>query len=147
IVTPDYLETLGLTLEEGRFYEEADVTSGRQVFVVDRSFARKFFPDGSAVCGRFSFGNPPADPADWPVIIGVVKDVPNNGVEEKSGNPFVYQVLQGGRPGGFTLFLRTTRPVGDVVTALRERVRAIDPSMPLYDAGTLDQAIGTSFDA
>ncbi len=147
IVTPDYLETLGLTLEEGRFYEEADVTSERQVFVVDRSFARKFFPDGSAVGGRFTFGNPPADPADWPVIIGVVKDVPHNGVEEKSGNPFVYQVLQGGRPGGFTLFLRTTRPAGDVVTALRERVRAIDPSMPLYDAGTLDQAIGTSFDA
>ena len=42
-----------------------------------------------------------------PSIIGVVKDVPHNGVEEKSGNPFIYQVMQGGRPGGLTLFLRT----------------------------------------
>ena len=37
---------------------------------------------------------------DWPTIVGVVKDVPHNGVEEKSGNPFIYQLMQGGRPGG-----------------------------------------------
>ena len=63
-----------------------------------------------------------------PTIIGVVKDVPHNGVEEKSGNPFIYQVMQGGRPGGLTLFLRTDRPAGDVVSALRDKVRAIDPA-------------------
>jgi hypothetical protein len=29
-----------------------------------------------------------------------VKDVPHNGVEERSGNPFIYQVMQeDGRPG------------------------------------------------
>jgi hypothetical protein len=133
-------------LLEGRFYEEADTTPGRQLFVVDQSFARKFFPNGSAVGGRFSFGGRPAKPEDWPTIIGVVKDVPHNGVEEKSGNPFVYQVLQGGRPGGFTLFLRTSRPVADVVSTLRNKVRAIDPSLPLFEAGGLEDAVGSSFD-
>jgi predicted permease len=147
IVTPDYFDTLGLTLVEGRFYEAADLTSGRRLFVVDQSFARKFFPNGSAVGGRFSFGGRPADPADWPVIVGVVKDVPHNGVEEKSGNPFLYQLLQGGRPGGLTLFLRTTRPAADVVSALRNSVRAIDPSIPLFDAAGLEDAVGSSFDS
>jgi hypothetical protein len=42
---------------EGRFYEEADLAPGRRRFVVDQSFARKFFPKGSAIGGRFSFGN------------------------------------------------------------------------------------------
>jgi predicted permease len=147
IVTPGYLQTLGLQLVEGRFYEDSDLPPGRPVFVVDQSFARKFFPNGSAIGGRFAFGPRPANPGDWPVIVGVVKDVPHNGVEETSGNPFIYQLLSGGRPGGFTLFMRTTRPVVDVVTELRAKVRAIDPALPLFDAGGLEEAIGSSFDS
>jgi putative ABC transport system permease protein len=146
IVTPGYIETLGLKLLEGRFYEEADMAPGRRQFVVDQSFARKFFHNRSAVGGRFSFGGRPAKPDDWPSIIGVVKDVPHNGVEEKSGNPFIYQLLQGGRPGGLTMFLRTNRPVGDAVSALREKVRAIDPASPLFDVGALQDAVDSSFD-
>jgi len=146
LVTPGYKETLGLRLVEGRFYEEADTVQGRRAFVVDQSFARKFFPNGSAVGGKFSFGGRPAKPEEWHVIIGVVKDVPHNGVEEKSGNPFVYQVVQGGRPGGFTMFVRTDRPAPDVVSALRAKVRAIDPALPLFDAGSLEEAVDSSFD-
>jgi putative ABC transport system permease protein len=146
IVTPGYLETLGLKLVEGRFYQDADMAPGQRVFVVDQSFARKFFPNRSAVGGRFAFGPRPAKPEDWPVIIGVVKDVPHNGVEEKSGNPFIYQIMQGGRPAGFTLFLRTTRPASEVVTALREKVHGIDPASPLFDAGPLAEALDSSFD-
>jgi predicted permease len=146
IVTPGYAETLGLQLVEGRFYEDADLAPGRPRFVVDQSFARKFFPNGSAVGGRFAFGGRPQKPEDWPVIIGVVKDVPHNGVEEKSGNPFVYQLLQGGRAAGFTLFLRTNRPTGDAVSALRNKVRAIDPASPLFDVGILQEAVDSSFD-
>ena len=146
IVTPGYAETLGLQLVEGRFYEQTDTVPDRRVFVVDQSFARKFFPNGSAVGGRFAFGGRPARPEDWPVIIGVVKDVPHNGVEEKSGNPFVYQVVQGGRPAGLTLFMRTTRPTADAVAALREKVRAIDPASPLFEVGALSEAVDSSFD-
>jgi putative ABC transport system permease protein len=144
IVTPGYVDTLGLKLVEGRFFEDADL--GRPVFVVDQSFARKFFPNRSAIGGRFSFGGRPAKPEDWPTIIGVVKDVPHNGVEEKSGNPFVYQLFQGGRPAGLTLFMRTDRPAGDVVSALRNNVRAIDPALPLFDAGGLQESVDSSFD-
>ena len=116
------------------------------LFVVDQSFARKFFPNGSAIGGKFAFGGRPEKPEEWPTIIGVVKDVPHNGVEEKSGNPFIYQLMQGGRPGGLTLFLRTTRPVGDAVSALREKVRAIDTASPLFDVGGLQDAVDSSFD-
>src|SRR5687768_996485 len=146
IVTPGYAETLGLKLVEGRFYEDADLAPGRRQFVVDQSFARKFFPNGSAIGGRFAFGGRPAKPEDWPVIVGVVKDVPHNGVEEKSGNPFIYQLLQGGRPAGLTLFLRTNRPTADAVAALRNRVRAIDPTSPLFDVGALQEFVDSSFD-
>ena len=146
LVTTGYAQTLGLKLVDGRFYEEADTVPGRRVFVVDQSFARKFFPNGSAVGGHFAFGPRPAKPEDWPTIIGVVKDVPHNGVEEKSGNPFIYQLVQGGRPNGFTMFVRTDRPAADVVSALRAKVREIDPALPLFDAGGLQEAVDSSFD-
>ena len=146
IVTPGYLDTLGLKLVEGRFYEEADMAPDRRHFVVDQSFARKFFPNGGAIGGKFAFGGRPANPQDWPTIIGIVKDVPHNGVEEKSGNPFIYQIFQGGQPGGLTMFIRASRPTDDVVNALREKVRAIDPALPLFEAGGLAASVGSSFD-
>jgi len=147
MVSPGYEKTLGLKLLEGRFYEDADRDPKRHFFVVDESFARKFFPKGSAIGGRFIFGQRPQKPEDWPTIIGVVGDIPHNGVEEKSGNPFIYQVMpQGIRPGGLTLFLRTTRPTTELLPALRAKMRALDPAIFLYDAGTLEQVVGSSFD-
>ena len=131
---------------EGRFYEEADLTSKRPVFVVDQSFARKFFPNGSAVGGRFTLRPAAGEAEDWPTIVGVVKDVPHNGVEEKSGNPFIYQLLAGGQPGGLTMFVRTNRPVAETISALRDKVRAVDPASPLFEVGGLEDAVGSSFD-
>lgn len=146
-VTPGYERTLGLKLLEGRFYEEADRDPARRVFVVDESFARKFFPGRSALGGRFAFGPRPDKPEDWPTIIGVVRDVPHNGVEEKSGNPFIYQVVpRDARPGGVTVFVRTERNTEELIPALRAKLRALDPAIFLYDAGTLEQAVGSSFD-
>jgi putative ABC transport system permease protein len=147
IVTPDYLDTLGLTLVEGRFYEEADLTPTRPIFVVDETFARKYFPNRSAVGGRFTFGPPPDDPTQWPVIVGVVKDVPHNGVEEKSGNPFVYQIMAAGQANVLTLFVRNSRATADVVEDLRRAVQGIDPAIPLFDAGPLAAAVDSSFDS
>src|SRR5262245_16512478 len=71
----------------------------------------------------------------------------HNGVEEKSGNPFVYQLLQPGRgPGGFTLFVRTNRPTADAVSALRNKMHAIDPASTLFAVGALAEAVDSSFD-
>ena len=143
-VSPQYLETLRLRLVEGRFFEPADTQPGRRVFVVDETFAKKYFPGKSALGGRFSFGGRPENDADWPTIVGVVRNVPHNGVEERSGNPFVYSVL-GGRPGGLTLFVRTTRPEQEMIGLMREKLRAIDPAIALFDTGTVSHFIQTSF--
>src|SRR5262249_58694952 len=106
IVTPGYLETLGLKLVEGRFYEEADLAPGRRLFVVDQSFARKFFPKGSAIGGKFSFGGRPAKPEEWPGSIGVVKDVPHYGGEGRGGSPIIYHIMPACLPGALTEYLR-----------------------------------------
>src|SRR4029078_7970761 len=51
-----------------------------------------------------------------------------------------------GRPAGLTLFMRTSRPSTDIVSALRDKIRAIDPSLALFDTGGLEEFGGASFD-
>jgi ABC-type antimicrobial peptide transport system permease subunit len=46
-----------------------------------------------------------------------------------------------------TMFLRTNRPAGDVVSALRSQIRNLDPALPLYEAGGLEEAVDSSFDS
>ncbi|HVU23352.1 MAG TPA: ABC transporter permease [Opitutus sp.] len=145
-VSPEYFATLKLRLVEGRFLEKRDEADNGRHFVVDESFARKFFPNKSAIGGRFTFGSRPEKDADWPTVVGVVRDVPHNGVEDKSGSPFAYQLLYG-RPGGLTWFLRSERPEGDVIAAVRAKVREIDPTIPVFDTSTLEKEIGGSFDS
>jgi len=145
-VSLGYFQALHIQLLKGRFLDETDLVKGRQAFVVDERFEQKYFPGRSAVGGHFTFGAVPAKESDWPVIVGVVRRVPHNGVEDTSGNPFVYYPMLTSTPGGLNLFVRSARPVGDTVSALRERLRSIDPSIPLFETTTVQKAINESFD-
>jgi predicted permease len=146
VVTPGYLVTLGLRLVEGRFFEDADAEAKIPRYVVDEDFARKFFPNRSAIGGRFSFGQRPEKDADWPTIIGVVRNVPHNGADVRTGNPFVYQIMQGGRPGGFALFVRTSRALEDITNLMRAKVREIDPGIAIFATSTMESAVDESYD-
>jgi hypothetical protein len=89
IVSADYAATLKLQLREGRFLEPGDFAANTppRVFVVDEKFARKFFPGRSAIGVGYPFGGRPQNDADWPTIVGVVRDVPHRGVEDPDGHP------------------------------------------------------------
>jgi len=145
-VSLGYFKALRIQLLKGRFLDETDTAKGRQAFVVDERFEQKYFPARSAVGGHFTFGQPPEKESDWPVIVGVVRKVPHNGVEDTSDNPFVYYPMLSTTPGGLSLFVRSPRPVGDMVSALREKLRTIDPSIPLFETSTVLKAMDGSFD-
>jgi putative ABC transport system permease protein len=143
--SPSYLETLRIPLKEGRWFTDADVAKGRRVYVVDETFARRFFPDGSAVGQHVTFGAQPAKPEDWPEIVGVVGDVRHLGVEEDSGNPFLYHPLQQTPIGAVNVLIRTTRPAEEMLTMVRDKVAAIDPALPVFQTGTMEAVINESF--
>ncbi len=143
--SPSYLETLRIPLREGRWFTDADAAGGRRVYVVDETFARRFFPEGSAVGQHVAFGAAPAKPEDWPEIVGVVGDVRHLGVEEDSGNPFLYHPLQQTPIGGVNILIRTTRSAPDVLAMVRDKVAAIDPALPVFQTGTMDAVISESF--
>ncbi len=146
-VSVGYFQAMGIQLLEGRFFTEADAAATRQQYVVDENFAKRYFPGRSAIGGNFTFGPVPTKPGDWPEIIGVVRYVPHNGIEEdRNSLPFVYYPLLKTSPSEVAVFVRSTRPAGDAVSALREAVRRVDPGIPMWESGTLDNAIEASFD-
>ncbi|MEO7597726.1 MAG: ABC transporter permease, partial [Opitutus sp.] len=127
--SPTYLDTLRITLREGRWFNDADVKKSHAVFVVDEEFAKRYFANGSAVGQHLTFGGPPAKPEDWPEIIGVVANVRHNGVEDKSGNPFLYHPIAQTPFGELTVFVRSERSTPEVINLIREKVATIDPAL------------------
>ncbi len=146
-VSLDYFKTLRIQLLKGRYMEETDlVKNAKSVYVVDEHFEQRYFPGHSALDGHFTFGGPPKNDGDWPVIVGVVRNVPHNGVEDKSNNPFIYYPVGTTSPGGFNIIVRSPRPLADLISNIREKLRAIDPSIPLFETGTIQNAIDASVD-
>jgi putative ABC transport system permease protein len=141
-----YFHALHIQLLKGRFIDETDTAKGRQAYVVDERFEQRYFPGHSAVGGHFTFGNPPDKEGDWPVIVGVVRNVPHNGVEDRSNISFVYYPLVTSTPGGLNIFVRSSRPVGDLISTMREKLRTVDKTIPLFETGTVQHAIDGSFD-
>ncbi len=79
VVTPGYLETMGVRLVRGRTFEEADRADMPPVAVVNETMAARYWPNASALGKRFHLGTM-AQP--WITIVGVVGQVHHNAVTE-----------------------------------------------------------------
>ena len=149
-VSAGYFRTLHIQLLEGRYFGQLDFTEGRNAHVVDERFEGKFFPGRSAVGERFSYAHPPGTPpekdSEVPIIVGVVRWVPHNGVEDRSNNPFVYYPIGTKGQAELSILVRCARKPDDLLPVLREKIRSIDPSIPLFDVSTLKDAIDRSFE-
>jgi putative ABC transport system permease protein len=76
--TPSFFRTLRVPLRSGRAFTDADARGGAPVAIVNETFARKHFPDRSAVGRRLLLGWDLLGEAyeeDWREIVGVVADV------------------------------------------------------------------------
>lgn len=89
--TPGYFGAMQMPILEGRDFTERDDKTSRQVMIVNRAFAQKFFP-GENVVGkklRPGAGNgTPGGPA-WRDIVGVVGDV-RVGATDREMDPAMY---------------------------------------------------------
>ncbi|MGH9348775.1 MAG: ABC transporter permease [Vicinamibacterales bacterium] len=136
--TPEYFRVLGLRLLEGRLLEERDaLTQNLESVVVDRAWARRFFPGRSAVGRRFREGGCTACP--WTSVVGVVSEVKYLGLD-KPDDGTVYSPLSNRGLARF-LVVRTHRDPSEALPALRRTVRELDPSAPLSSVATMDDLV------
>lgn len=78
-VGPEFFETLGMSLEAGRYLDARDQTSAEPATVVNESFAKAYFPGSSPLGRHVIVDGAPAQ--NWE-IVGVVHDAKHYGVRE-----------------------------------------------------------------
>jgi putative ABC transport system permease protein len=142
-VSPDYFQLLGLNLLQGRLLDQRDAlvsAADVQPIVVDRAWARRFFPNRDVLGKRLQQGGCTQCP--WTVVVGVVSEVKYAGLD-KPDEGTIYGPLD---PQGHSryLLLRTTAEPAAVVPAVRETVRGLDASLPLSSVATIDELVERS---
>jgi putative ABC transport system permease protein len=145
-VTPDYFRLLGLSLQEGRLFDERD---GRgpftEVVIVDRAWAKRFYPTGSAVGKRFKEGGCSTCP--WTTVVGVVSDVKYAGLDQPDeGSVYTAMAGLGADDPSRTRFLllRTGTDPGTVIPSVHQVIRQLDASLPFSAVATIDERIDRS---
>jgi predicted permease len=87
IVEPDYLKTMGIPLERGRFFSPQDNEHAPHVAVIDDVFARKFFGDANPLGKRINFNDGASQTEDNKAeIVGVVGHVKQWGLDADDTN-------------------------------------------------------------
>lgn len=139
IVTPGYIETLGVSLVEGRSILPADGGQDLPVALVNEEFARRYLGSLDPLGQRLRLA-PPDDlvqsdqQADrpWRTIVGVVENVRRRALETKP-EPEVLIPQAQDRAGAreFFIVVSTLGSVGNLGTALREAVWQTDPDQPV----------------
>ena len=147
-VTPDYFSTLRMKMVEGRAFTEADAAASQPVAIVNETMAERLWPHQDAVGRHFSYGGSQgpfksgAQAASRPLVtvVGVVRNARLQGLLDAPGNFFYVPQTQNYK-STHVLQLRTAVPPQSLIVPAEALVRELDPSLPVYDVMTMDQAV------
>lgn len=143
IVTPGYLETIGLPLVEGRDLERADVEGSPDVALVTRATAELFWPDESPLGRTFVLMRG----LDAVTVVGVVEDHHAHAIDEPTA-PYIYLPLAQNAGLASNRVHVVGRGAGQetdarvVLAALRAELARFDPGLPVHDARLVDEQLG-----
>ncbi|HSR93171.1 MAG TPA: ABC transporter permease [Gemmatimonadales bacterium] len=141
-VTSEYFAALGVPLLEGRLFTPGDTASGDSVsvppvVVVSRTWARRYFPDGTAVGRRLISGG--CTSCQFTTVVGIVGDIKYEGLSGRADA--VYSPATEGWGQDMTLFVRTAGSPAEVLDRVRAALRSVDPDVPLDDAAPMEDRV------
>ncbi len=157
-VSPGYWKTMGIPLLQCRDFDErdrADVAAtedpARQadavtVAIVNRRFAEHFFGNRSPIGRHIGFGTGPKTKLNIE-IVGLAENTLYEGPRQGVHRQVFVPLLQAPVPTGATFYVRSSMPSAALFPALREKIRELDPALPIYEMKTvedqLDETLGT----
>jgi hypothetical protein len=144
-VSPAFFKTVGVEPLIGRTFESRDALDGDIPVVVNQSFARTFFPEGSPIGRRMRTGRGNATGA-WMTIVGVTPDIPMAPLDEGdswSTNHGFYRVFHEAQeaPMFRWMLIRTRGNPLDATGDVRAALRDLDPDIALAEVRSMRQAI------
>ena len=114
---------------------------GPPVALVNETLAKTFFRDQNPLGRRLKPGFGAQLP--WFTIVGVVRDVKQGGVAQKTGTEIYFLADQGPRvvnfaPRNMNIVIRSAMPFDTLAADVRRVVGGMDPTLPLVKLRTMD---------
>jgi predicted permease len=157
-ISPGYFATLGVPIIAGRDFRVTDTREIQRpkrsdepederwvpaTAIINEKFAKKYFPGRDPVGLHIGFGSDPGTPTDME-IIGVVKDIKYENLRQEVPVQAFIPYLASHFVDDMTVYLRTEADPNQLMSTVREKVRQLDPNVPMYAMRTMDTQISNS---
>jgi putative ABC transport system permease protein len=142
MISPTFLETLGVTLLEGRGIAETDIAGSPAVAVINQTMARTFWPNESAVGHTVQVIN--GSQTRTYRIVGVNRDHKQHGVLEKPYSFVYFADSQRPNPTYKFIVARTNGGADALLAAMRRELLAMEPGLVFMGNSTMEQQLGAS---
>ncbi len=133
-VDAGYFSTLNVELERGRAFVESDREGSRRVAIVNRQFAKAYWPDQDPIGKRLRLDGPTGPMAE---VVGVAKTGHYLSMNE-SPAPYVYVPYEQNPRSRMTLIVQSTGDPRGLAAPLRDAVRSLDPNLPVFNLRTVE---------
>jgi putative ABC transport system permease protein len=147
VVSPGYVQTLGIALLRGRSFTDADREDAPLVAMINKRLANQFFPNQDPIGKRFMFGHPsPKEQPKWLTIVGVVGDTKLYGLANLSRLEVYAPFLQ--HPSSeMDLVIKSRAHPGSLTSAVRWAVYSVDKDQSIASIATMKQLVNSSIAA
>jgi putative ABC transport system permease protein len=145
-ITPNYLETLGVPLLQGRLFTSGDNEKSPAVVVINATMVHTFFPNENPLGKRLQLGALPEQTVPTMEIVGVVGDVrPGLGIDPQAEMYLPYRQADLILPVfQLSVVMRTAGDPALQTAALRSALVEIDPNQPLVRVRTMEENMATT---
>jgi putative ABC transport system permease protein len=144
-VSNGYLQTLGVPLLVGRYFDAGDTATSQRVAIVDESFAKHYF--GGALAAPGHHVNRPNKPNTDATIVGVVRDVKHSSLRDPTVPTCYTLFAQASRQTGLTFYLRTWQPPDAAAASIRAAIANLDTKLIVQDLRTMTEQIDSNLQA
>ena len=145
IISPAYINALGLRLVRGRTFSDDDNEHAPKVAIINSLAARQLFSRRDPIGGRFYFGSTDTDrkAPEWRTVVGVVGDTRLYGLANPSRLE-VYVPFHQFAPGSMKLIVKSATEQSSLTSEVRSAVASLDKDQPVFDIETMDQYVRDS---
>jgi predicted permease len=139
MVSPDYLQLMGIPITQGRNFTAHDDEKSPRVMIVNQAFVDHFFAGHNPI-GRQVHGW-----GEWFTVIGVARNSKYHYLSEAPLPYFYVSFRQMYRADlDLAFYVRTQGNPETALSLVREKAREIDPGVTVFDAVSLSEFIGAS---
>jgi predicted permease len=144
MVSPGFFEAIGLPLVEGREFSENEFQrptgdTADQPVIMTESLARRTFGPGPAVGRRIVMSE-----GELRTVVGVVRDTRQRRLTDPSTD-MLFRAIRNTWDMWASVEVGLAADANVVMPRVREAVRELDPTLPIYDVMRVDEAIRAQF--